>query len=55
MSQVDPRFMLNNFCFHVYAQKSLVIGESGNVFLTACFFTTVPCPVTRPNIELVPS
>ena len=22
--------MLNNFCFHVYSQKSLIIGENGN-------------------------
>ena len=22
--------MLNNFCFHVYAQKSLFIGENDN-------------------------
>ena len=27
---VDPWDMLNNFCFHVYAQKSLFIGENGN-------------------------
>ena len=24
--------MINNVCFHVYAQKSLFIGENGNVF-----------------------
>ena len=24
--------MLNNFCFHVYAQKSLIIDENGNDF-----------------------
>ena len=29
--------MLNNFCFHVYAQKSLIIGENGNDF----FFDTI--------------
>ena len=23
--------ILNNFCFHVYAQKSLFIGENANV------------------------
>ncbi len=23
--------MLNNFCFHVYAQKSLFIGQNVNV------------------------
>ena len=28
----DPWEMLNNFCFHVYAQKSLFIGENGNAF-----------------------
>ena len=30
MAQVDPRDMLNNFCFHVYAQKSLFIAENCN-------------------------
>ena len=29
----DPWNMLNNFCFHVYAQKSMFIGENGNAFL----------------------
>ena len=45
--------MLNNFCFHVYAQKSLFIDEKGN----ACFFTstTTPYPLTLEFIELVPS
>ena len=28
----DPRYMLNNICFHVYAQKSLFIDENGNYF-----------------------
>ena len=28
----DPWYMLSNFCFHVYAQKSLIIGENGNDF-----------------------
>ena len=28
----DPWDMLNNFCFHVYAQKSLFIVENCNVF-----------------------
>ena len=27
--------MLNNFCFHVYAQKSVFIGQNVNAFLTA--------------------
>ena len=31
--------MLNNFCFHVYAQKSLFIAENCNAFfLTSMFF-----------------
>ena len=29
----DPWDMLNNFCFHVYAQKSLFIVENDNGFL----------------------
>ena len=28
----DPWDMLNNFCFDVYAQKSMFIGENGNDF-----------------------
>ena len=28
IAQVDLRDMLNNFCFHVYAQKSLFMGEN---------------------------
>ena len=32
MAQVDPRDMLNKCYFHVYAQKSLFIGENGNAF-----------------------
>ena len=30
--------MLKNFCFHVYAQNSLFIGENVNVFFTSWFF-----------------
>ena len=33
--------MLNNFCFHVYAQKSLIIGENGNAFFDS--LSTLPC------------
>ena len=33
MAQVDPWDMLNNFCFHVWAQKSLFIAENCNAFL----------------------
>ena len=52
MAQVDPRDMLNNFCFHVYAQKSLLRGENG----TAFFLTSSSSPpVPLPFIELVPS
>ena len=51
---VDPWDMLNNFCFHVYAQMSLFMGEIDNAFfLTAAAAT--PLPVSRPIIELVPS
>ena len=53
MVQVDPWDMLNNFCFHVYAQKSLFIGENGNGF----FWTSpspAPVPLTLEFIELVP-
>ena len=33
IAQVGPRDMLNNFCFHVLTQKSLIIAENGNAFL----------------------
>ena len=33
MVQVDHWDMLNNFCFHVYAQKKMFVGENGNTFL----------------------
>ena len=48
----DPWDMLNNFCFHVYAQKSLFIGQNDNVFGT---YTTTPDPLTLEFIEMVPS
>ena len=54
MAQVDPRDMLNNFCFHLYAQKSLFIAEKCN----GGFFTSSsssPYPVSLEFIELVPS
>ena len=28
MAKVDPLDMLNKFCFHIYAQNSLFIGEN---------------------------
>ena len=37
MLNVDPWDMPGNFCFHVYAQKSLFIGENGNEF----FYSTL--------------
>ena len=41
----DPWDMLNNFCFDVYAQKSMFIGENGNGFLgtTAAAICTLHC------------
>jgi len=50
----DPRDMLNKFCFHLYAQNSLFIGENCNAF----FLTSSPLPpypLTLEFIELVPS
>ena len=52
MANIDPRDMLNNFCFHVYAQKSLFVVENCNVFFG---ITTSPSPETFEFIELVPS
>ena len=48
---VDPWDMLNNFCFHVYAQMSLFMDENVNAF----FLTPAPLPVSGTIIELVPS
>ena len=42
--------MLNNFCFHVYAQKLLFIVENCNAF-----FGPHPPPVSLEFMELVPS
>ena len=52
IAQVDPRDMLNNFCFHVYAENSLFIVENCNVFFGT---SAAPYPVTLEFIELVPS
>jgi len=46
--------MLNYFCFHVYAQKSLFIGENGNDFFWTSS-SSAPDPVSLQVIELVPS
>ena len=48
--EVDPWDMLNNFGFHVYAQKSLFIAENRNGF-----FTPSPVPLPFEFIELVPT
>ena len=43
--------MLNNFCFHVYAQKSVFIGQNVNVYVNPPHHH----PLTLEFIELVPS
>ena len=45
--------MLNMFCFHLYAQKSLFVAGNCNVFFGTS--TTTPSPVSLDVIELVPS
>ena len=55
LSLVDPRDMQNNICFHVYAQKSLLIGENGNVVSLTASDSATPAPVSFEFIELVPS
>jgi len=41
IAYIDPWDMLNNFCFHVYAQKLLFKGENGNAFFD--LITTLSC------------
>ena len=53
MAQVDPRDMLNNFCFHVYAQKSLILPKIAMLFLH--HHRQRQHPLTLEFIELVPS
>ena len=38
--------ILNNFCFHVYAQKSVFIGQNVNVFFYHLILLTLPCYFT---------
>ena len=45
--------MLNNFCFHVYAQKSLFVAENCNGFFGTS--PSSPSPVSLDVIELVPT
>ena len=58
--------MLNNFCYHVYAQKwfpaknvwksdKRVIVENGNGYFLTSPSSSTPCPVSLEFIELVPS
>ena len=49
--------MLNNFCFHVFAQKSLFMGENVNaffdlmgVFLTKLFIYAFLEPYQHPHL-----
>ena len=53
-SSLDHWDMLNNFCFHVYAQNSVFIGENGNEFFWTSSSSS-PSPLTTPILELVPS
>ena len=55
IAQVDPRDMLNKFCFHVYAQKSLFIAENCNGFFLTTSSSSTPYPLTLEFLELVPS
>ena len=50
--KIDPWDMLNNFCFHVYAQKSLFLCENCNAFLGR---HQPQHPVSLEFLELVPS
>ena len=51
----DPWDMPNNFCFHVYAQKSLFIAENCNAFfLTSASAASAACEfrVSRAGSQL---
>ena len=52
---VDPWDMLNNFCFYVYAQMSLFVGENDNAYFLTAAAAPAPSPVSEPIIELIPS
>ena len=47
-------YMLNKFCFHLYAQKSLLIAENCNGFFWTSSSSS-PYPVSFEFLELVPS
>ena len=44
MALVDPRDMLNNFCFHVQAQKSLFRVENVNAFFLTSSSSAASAP-----------
>ena len=47
--------MLNDFCFHVYGQKSLFIVEYVIAFFLTAASPATPYPLTLEFQELVPS
>ena len=52
IAQVDPLDMLNNFCFHVYAQKSLFIAENCNAFFLTSSSSAREFRVSRAGSQL---
>ena len=46
MALVDPRDMLNNFCFHVYAKKS------NEMKMAMLFFDTITIITRAPDIRV---
>ena len=44
--KLHPWDMLNNFCFHVYAQKSLFIGDMAMLFFGYLHNQSSPSPVS---------
>ena len=52
---VNPWDMLNNFCFLVYAQMLMFMGENDNGYFSTAAAAAGPLPVSQPIIELVPS
>ena len=45
--------MLNNFCFHVYTQKTLIIGENDNDFFYLSLTLTCEFRVHRAGSQLI--
>ena len=44
--------MLNNFCFHVYAQNSLFVGENCNAFFYRSITLSTDIRVSRAGSQL---